>query len=346
MGATFLAASIALLACFEPREQAGRSKPPAAHARAKSASAQRPFAPVSAKPTPSPSSNLAVVPPLPGRSDCPRYLPGETTGRIEDKSIAEASGLAASRQNPGVLWTHNDSGGQARVFAMRTDGKELGSYSLKKAKAVDWEDIAVGPGPEPGKSYLYVGDIGGNHKARKKVVVYRTLEPKVELDQKAKKRKLDDVDALELDYPKHDAYDAETLLIDPSTSDVYVVTKALKGTALVFVARAPHSQKHDNELERVATLRLPTATPGAMLTTGGDIAPDGSAIVIRTYSRAYWWSRKPTQTVGEALQAEPCRIPVREEPQGEAIAFTAKADGYFTVSEGKHSPIYRYLRQP
>jgi hypothetical protein len=271
---------------------------------------------------------------------------GEEAGKVEDKSVTEASGLAASRQNPGVLWTHNDSGGRARLFAMAADGRELGSYSVKKAKAIDWEDIALGPGSEPGEWYLYVGDIGGNHKARKKVVVYRMLEPEVELGQKAKPRKLEDVDVLTLDYPKGGAYDAETLMLDPSTSDLYLVTKALKGTALVFVARAPHSQKHDNELERVATLRLPTATPGAMLTTGGDIAPDGSAIVIRTYSRAYWWSRKPTQTVGEALQAEPCRIPVREEPQGEAIAFTAKADGYFTVSEGKHSPIYRYLRQP
>ena len=267
-------------------------------------------------------------------------------GEIEDKSVDEASGLAVSRQNPGVLWTHNDSGGDARLFAMRTDGRELGSYSLKKVKATDWEDIALGPGPEPGKSYLYVGDIGGNHKARKKPVVYRVLEPEVALGQKAKKRRLDDVDALELDYPKGDAYDSETLMIDPSTADLYLVTKALKGKARVFVARAPHSRKHDNELIQVATLRLPAALPGATLTTGGDIARDGSAIVIRTYSRAYWWPRRPAQTVAEALEAEPCRIPLREEPQGEAIAFSVSADGYFTISEGKHPPIYRYARQP
>jgi hypothetical protein len=340
MGATLLAVVALPSACFEPREQpAGSQRPP------KAASAQRPRKAASLQPAPRPRASASAVPP-PGRSDCPRFTAGEEAGKIEDRAVTEASGLAASRQNPGVLWTHNDSGDRARLFAMATDGRELGSYSVKKAKAIDWEDLALGPGPEPGKWYLYVGDIGGNHKARKKVVVYRTLEPGVKLDQKAKTRKLDDVDALELDYPKGDAYDAETLMLDPSTSDLYLVTKALKSTALVFVARAPHSHKHDNELERVATLRLPTASPGAMLTTGGDIAPDGSAIIIRTYSRAYWWSRKPAQTVGEALQAEPCRIPVREEPQGESIAFTAKADGYFTVSEGKRSPIYRYSQEP
>ena len=26
----------------------------------------------------------------------------------------------------------------------------------------DWEDIAVGPGPDPQKTYIYIGDIGGN----------------------------------------------------------------------------------------------------------------------------------------------------------------------------------------
>ncbi len=326
-----MAVPVALIGCFEPREQPAGSK--------------RPPAPVSAEPTVAADSTTPDSPP-PGRSDCPRFSVGEQVGTVDDKSITEASGLAASRQNSGVLWTHNDSGSDSCLFAMSSDGRKLGTYLLRQAKADDWEDIAVGPGPESGESYLYVGDIGGNKQRRKKVVVYRTLEPEVELEQKAKKRRLDDVDELRLDYPKGSSYDSETLMVDPSTSDLYVVTKEPTGRALVFVARAPHRRKKHNDLEQVATLRLPTATPGGLLVTGGDIAADGSAILIRTYSRAYVWPRNSAQSVAEALRAEPCRVPLQQEPQGEAIAFTATADGYFTVSEGKHPPIYRYARRP
>ena len=319
--AVFWAVPVALLACVEPRDP-----------------------PVGSQPEIIPSASPSSAPP-PARSDCPRYSAGSQTGTIEDKAISEASGLAVSRQNPGVLWTHNDSGGHARVFALTTDGRNLGSYALKHARARDWEDISIGPGPEPGTWYLYVGDIGGNSRPRKKVVVYRVLEPRVKSEQKAKQRKLDEVDELELRYPKGGAHDAETLMVDPSTSDLYLVTKQAHGRAAVFVARAPQSQKSHNQLEEVATLRLPMGPPGALLITGGDIAADGSAIVIRTYSRAYLWPWKARQSIAEALQAEPCRIPLRPEPQGEAIAFTATADAYFTVSEGKHPPLYRYARQ-
>lgn len=39
-------------------------------------------------------------------------------GVVECNDIKEASGIVASRVNPGVLWVHNDSGDKARTFAM------------------------------------------------------------------------------------------------------------------------------------------------------------------------------------------------------------------------------------
>jgi hypothetical protein len=42
----------------------------------------------------------------------------------------------------------------------------------------DCEDIAVGPGPVKGKSYVYDGDIGDNDSKRKYITVYRIEEKK------------------------------------------------------------------------------------------------------------------------------------------------------------------------
>src|ERR1044072_2383297 len=99
------------------------------------------------------------------------YGPPTTLTTIKDKSISESSGLAASRSTPGAYWTHNDSGDGPFIYAFDTRGDSLGIFRVTGAKAVDWEDMAAD------KSYLYIGDIGDNNKARDEVVVYRVPEP-------------------------------------------------------------------------------------------------------------------------------------------------------------------------
>ena len=54
------------------------------------------------------------------------------------------------------------------VEAIKTDVRWLG---------FDWEDIAVGPGPEPGVSYVYIGDIGDNLRLRSTISLLRFPEP-------------------------------------------------------------------------------------------------------------------------------------------------------------------------
>src|SRR5690606_17578486 len=123
----------------------------------------------------------------------------KSPGVLRPPAIVEASGLALSRNNPGVLWTHNDSdddGPQVYAFAAE-DARYLGRYALDGAKVRDWEDMALGPGQRPGADALYLGDIGDNNKKRKRIVVYRVAEPVVLLDQPPEDRVLDAVEALE-----------------------------------------------------------------------------------------------------------------------------------------------------
>src|ERR671914_2212087 len=83
---------------------------------------------------------------------------------LKNSSINESSGLAASRLNPNVYWTHNDSGDGPFVYAFDSTGESRGVFRVAGAQARDWEDAGVGPGPERGKSYLYLGDIGDNEE--------------------------------------------------------------------------------------------------------------------------------------------------------------------------------------
>ena len=152
--------------------------------------------------------------------DCPQFSAGAAVGTVESSLINEASGIAASRKNADVLWTHNDSGDSERVFAMSRDGTHLGIYNLAGASARDYEDIAIGPGPVEGLDYLYVGDIGDNGGVYSYITVYRVAEPVVDSNESLVEVTLSDVDSIKLQYPDGPR-DAETLMVDPLTRDIY-----------------------------------------------------------------------------------------------------------------------------
>lgn len=265
-------------------------------------------------------------------ADCPKFLAGRKVGDIQSSRITGASGLAASRKNPGVLWTHNDYR-PACVYAMTSEGEHLGVYNLAGAKNSNWEDIAIGPGPEPNVDYLYVGDIGDNNAKRKSVMVYRFVEPTVEANQ-VSANTIANVETIELVYPDGPR-DAETLLLDPLTKDIYIVSK--EQTSKVYRAAYPQITMGKTTLEQVAKLRWGMAT-------AGDISPDGREIIIRGYYSGALWLRPKDVPMWKAFENSECSIPIIPEQQGEAICFDAKGAGYYTASERRYQPIYYFGR--
>jgi hypothetical protein len=103
----------------------------------------------------------------------PSFANAVTNGTVSFSGLTEASGVQASRNNANVLWTHNDSGHPAQLFAIDTQGRLLGNYALPGN--TDNEDIAMGPGPVTNVVYLYVGDFGDNGATRANIKVYQTV---------------------------------------------------------------------------------------------------------------------------------------------------------------------------
>lgn len=269
--------------------------------------------------------------------ECPVGGVPETLGRIEDERITECSGLAWSRTQP-ILWLHNDSGDRARFYGVGGDGRLLAVVNLSGAQARDWEDMARGPWSGGGDA-LFLADIGDNARARSSVRIYRVPEPPVDLQAAPVDMAIDVFDAFDLTYPDG-PHDAETLLVDPATGDVYIVTKEVLGESVVFFAAAP---AHGDRLELVAVDSLSfgsAALLGGRLITGGDVAPDGGQVILRSYDRAFVFRRWPGSPLATSFATEPCRVPIAAEPQGEAVAFTPDGRGYVTVSEGPRPAIY------
>ena len=259
-------------------------------------------------------------------------------GLISNDSLNEASGLAASRKNPNVLWTHNDSGDENRLFAIDANGKHLGTFLIEGVEARDWEDVAVGPGPIKGRQYLYIGDIGDNLSKFDIKYIYRVAEPEVLRNQPPVEATLSEVETIAFQFPDG-TRDAETLMVDPLTKDIYIVSKR-ESKVRVYRAPYPQSTTETITLEYVASLNLNNVV-------GGDISPSGNEVVIKTYSAIYYWHKPPDEKWVQMFEKDPVRVPYVPEPQGEAVCWRADGLGYYTISEepgGIPSHLYFYPR--
>ena len=279
-------------------------------------------------------------------ADKPIFGPRIDKGLIESDLINEASGIATSRKNLGVLWTHNDAGDPSRIYALNSQGEHLGVYTIDGVRARDWEDMALGPGPLAGEHYLYIGDIGDNKAAKSLKFIYRVPEPVVDESQPPADTIISGAEIITFQYPDGNR-DAETLMIDPSTRDIYVVSKE---EINVRVYRAPYPQPTTDTviLQPVATLDLQGAAfSKAKMVTAGDISISGLEILIKTYTTIYYWRRVPAQNLWQAFDNKPVKVPYINEPQGEAIAFASDGMGYYTMSEedgGRPAHLYFYPR--
>ena len=63
-------------------------------------------------------------------------------GRLENRDIDEASGIARSQATPGVYWIINDSG-KPRLHPIDARGQALGRVKLDGAGLSDWEDMVL-----------------------------------------------------------------------------------------------------------------------------------------------------------------------------------------------------------
>ncbi|GEM_PF-3893161 len=299
--------------------------------------------------------SILAMPSCRAQEGCPSFEDSVSLCTPENAALEELSGLLDSRQHPGVFWAHNDSGDAAQLYAFSRTGQHLGIYALDGITAVDWEDIAFGPGPDSERDYIYIGDFGNNGLYRSSLVIYRIPEPDADPLQEPQNVLVEEVESFPLVYPLAPlvVYDCETLLVDPVFGDIYLVTKDSSspqvedGLCHVFRKTAPHLPGEEAILEEAGTLFFAKGLSGMI--TAGDVSPAGDEILIRSYLMNRLWKRLPGEALHEALARDYCAVPMTFEIQGEAIAFAADGTGYYTASEAYTlgiQPVHFFERIP
>lgn len=269
--------------------------------------------------------------PQQGACGCADYDRSQSAGTLGG-ALTETSGLAASRQNKGVLYAHNDSGDTARIFAIDQTGATLGEITVSGATAVDWEDIAVGPCAGGGAHCVWIGDVGNNGKNRTDLALYELDEPP--LDGKTFATKTIGARKYPFAYPDGN-HDCEALLVHPKTGEVFVVTKDAATDAGIYKFPQPLVPSTAVTLQKVGTAK---DTQGKQI-TGGDVSPCGDRVLLRAYFGLLEYTFPPAGSLASALATTPKNAPMALELQSEAIAYRADGLGYFTAPEGSSATL-------
>jgi hypothetical protein len=257
------------------------------------------------------------------------YGPPRIIANVQIPGLNESSGLAASRNYPGVFWTHNDGEGGPYLYAFGRAGKPRARVRITGAKVYDWEDLAIGP-----DNHLYIGDIGDNDRRRKHIVVYRVQEPApgATVSQAAQ--------VIAMRYPDG-PHDAEALLVHPKTGDIHIITKARGNDTQTRVYRAPAKAKPPVMLKFVADIEFPNQSALTLLVgrvTGGSISPDGKRVVLCDYFRAY--EADVPQHNFDAVWNQRWRpLDIGKRAQGEAICYRQDGNAVLATSEGESFPL-------
>lgn len=233
---------------------------------------------------------------------------------ITDARIEESSALVVSTRDPALAYTINDSGNAPRVFVVAiATGDVVGVTTLTGFTLVDTEALALDRDGQ-----LMVADIGDNDGVRSSVALYALDQPgRGNHDVRPTRYRL-----AYSDGPQ----DAETLLSDPRTAAMYVVSKGLLGGEV-------HPVPSDLSTTRTTTLSTVPHVRVPVLVTDGDVTPDGSRVVLRNYLTAFAYDAATWKLTWSGA--------LPRERQGESLAVEPGGRSFLVNTEGLPSPILR-----
>lgn len=267
----------------------------------------------------------------------------ESRGIIEYTKLDENSGMVVGIENSNIIWAIND-GSANEIYGFDKFGKSMAILNFKKSilqDDSDIEDIAISN--INGMNYIILADIGDNVSKRSKCYIYLVPEPKS--NEIKSEIEIDKSDIITIEFNYNDGpRDAECLLSDPITNNLYIVTKR-EENARLYELEYPFSYDKTNVFEYKSKFIFGN-NPDIDYTgvTGGDISKDGNQILIRDYNNVWYYERKGNESLLKTFANNPERIDAYiysfDEPQGESICWDIINSGFYTASEEKSIPNY------
>lgn len=267
--------------------------------------------------------------------------------RLTHAPLNEISGITRSISRDNLYWIHNDSGDEARIFAINGDGETVmptfskfshyggdpepgktpwEGFRILFADNVDWEDITADD------RYLYIADMGNNFNLRQDLAIYVVgeIDPTASTQSAAIRR-------IPVRYPEQSGglwgdlhYDSESLFA--ADGHLYVITKHRRHPLPFFKPWQPgawlyrldsRSSEQVNDLVRIDHHESLTAA------TAAELSPDGQRLAVLSYN-ALWLFERPVQG-DQWLSAPSQRIALNRSQLRQAEALTWEDDSNLII---------------
>jgi hypothetical protein len=191
---------------------------------------------------------------------CSSYSQKLTKDISLSKKIDETSGLEIV---DGQFITHNDSGGDPKLYYLDKKGKIVFERTLEGVKNNDWEDITKDD------QFIYVANMGNNFDTRKNLSIIKTP-----IDPSSSEAEL-----IEFNYPEQvkfttaynqSQYDAEALI----TIDDYLIILTKNKLKKITEIYALPKIAGKYEAKKIGSLNTQS------IITGGDYDPDTKLLAL------------------------------------------------------------------
>ena len=191
---------------------------------------------------------------------CSSYSQKLTKDISLSKKIDETSGLEIV---DGQFITHNDSGGDPKLYYLDKKGKIVFERTLEGVKNNDWEDITKDD------QFIYVANMGNNFDTRKNLSIVKTP-----IDPSSSEAEL-----IEFNYPEQvkfttgynqSQYDAEALI----TIDDYLIILTKNKLKKITEIYALPKIAGKYEAKKIGSLNTQS------IITGGDYDPDTKLLAL------------------------------------------------------------------
>ncbi len=284
--------------------------------------------------------------------DSAPYDQAVQTGILENKKLKEASGITCSRIHRDVLWVLNDSGNNERIYAVGTDGSDLGDFKIDGAENRDWEDMASFR--LENKPYLLVADTGDNNAIHKKNTLYFVTEPDIRETGGLKKQIVTVAGRMQFSY-EDGPRDCEAVAVDVVRKKILLLSKRdappvlyelplnvsppdtiVIARRLTEVPNIPPPTKEELQLERRFGIH-------STWITAMDISPDGKVAVVLTYKDAFMFEFNTDWT--KTFTALPKHIQIPLLVQSESLCFGLDKRTLYLTSEKMSAPLYRFDKE-
>lgn len=263
---------------------------------------------------------------------------------IRDPRVDEISGFAASARHPEVIWTHNDSGDKARLYALGASGEVLATLHLRGARHVDWEDLARVD--RDGRSLLLIADTGDNGGLRQELAIYAVEEPEALVDARPRVSW-----RMRFRWPDG-ARDCEALAVDRETGEMLLISKKRVPPELFRLPASPRGDRIEvaEPLGLLQGIEQPTAEDlernpvyGRYRSqiTAADTSPDNRWLAVLNYRRVMLYRREAGESWSDAIARTPQVLSFPWLPQAEAITFSPDGRELLIGSEKLPVPLVR-----